>query len=259
MPTRYEAENALSVGGTTYSNTNGVDGYVKMTTSSGDYLEWSNVVGGTGGVCLLTLSYALGKNGMRDCAVTVNGVYVDDFYIPRSLAWNDWVTSMLAVPCNAGSDNVIRVTGGSNGGPAIDYLEVAPNPVSTVAGRYEAEHALRNVSGTTFSNTNGVDGYVKMSTTPGEYIEWSNVNGGAGGTCTLDFRYALGKAGRRDCDVSVNGFVAGMLTIPWTEGWSNWVTLSLAVPCNAGSSNVVRLIAGSNGGPAIDYLQVTSN
>lgn len=40
------------------------------------------------------------------------------------------------------------------------------------------------------------DGWVDMGG-DGSYIEWSGVDGGIGGTCTLEFRYALAKIDNR--------------------------------------------------------------
>jgi endoglucanase len=234
--------------------------YVKMRTSANNFIEWSNIDGGAGGVCVLNFMYALGKAGSRDCSVTVNGVDAGIVYFPYTSGWNNWEKSMLAVPCNAGLNNVIRLTSGSSGGPSVDYLQLTANPQPVIPGRYEAEYALQVGAKTytteTSPNAVDVDAYVKMTTSAGDYIEWSNIDGGGGGTCTLNFRYALGNAGARDCSVTINGVNAGDISVLYTSGWNNWQITSLVVPCNAGSNNVVRVTGGSNGGPAFDYLEV---
>jgi hypothetical protein len=260
--TVYEAEDQLVWDSSRIYSDGAGGAYVKMTTLAGNYIEWSNIDGGAGGVCVLNFRHSLGKNGVRMCEVTVNGVYAGDAYFRVTGGWNSWKMSMLAVPCNAGSNNVIRVTSGSSGGPAFDNLQVTANPQPTIPGRYEAEYGLKSFGPITYtSDTNdmGVDAYVKMTGTPGDYIEWSGVDGGAGGMCTLNFRFALGKAGPRDCLVTVNGVYAGDITFLYTSGWNNWQINSLVVPCNAGSNNVIRVTGGSNGGPAFDYLEVITN
>jgi hypothetical protein len=102
------------------------------------------------------------------------------------------------------------------------------------------------------------DGWVDMGG-DGSYIEWSGVNGGIGGICALEFRYALAKIDNRECDVSVNGVSAGVISFESTGAWTTWGFGNLAATCNAGITNVVRLTALATGGPNIDYLQIVAS
>lgn len=125
---------------------------------------------------------------------------------------------------------------------------------------YTTETSTNVVSVDAYVQIVSVDAYVQMTKSSGDYIEWSNIEGAAGGTCTLNFRYAFGRAGARDCSVTVNGVYAGDISVIYTGTWNNWQTTSLVVhQCNAGSNNVVSVTSGSNGGPAFDYLEVISN
>lgn len=71
-----------------------------------------------------------------------------------------------------------------------------------IAGRYEAEDSQQMGSATIKLNEDGYfrgnsgDGWVDMGG-EGSYIEWSGVDGGIGGSCAVEFRYALGKADSR--------------------------------------------------------------
>ncbi|MBN1412848.1 MAG: discoidin domain-containing protein [Spirochaetales bacterium] len=89
----------------------------------------------------------------------------------------------------------------------------------------------------------------------GTYGEWNNVYAAQAGTCNLSFRYAAGT--NRQCELRVNGTVAGNAAFSASGGWTTWVTETRSVYLNAGN-NTVRLTANTDaGGPNLDKLDVT--
>ncbi|MGP4013357.1 PQQ-dependent sugar dehydrogenase [Streptomyces sp. 4N124] len=125
-PTRYEAENASYVSGSTvddnfagYSGT----GFVNTPNSAGSYVEFTvNAVGA--GNAKLALRYANGTTADRPADIAVNGTVVKSGYsFPSTGTWSAWTTTTVSVPVNAGS-NKIRLTATASGGLAnTDYLD----------------------------------------------------------------------------------------------------------------------------------------
>ena len=94
-------------------------------------------------------------------------------------------------------------------------------PHPTVTSTYQAEDAV--VSGCTIDtnhlNYNGT-GFVNFPITNG-YVQWNNVDGGAGGLTTIRFRYALGTTALRTGLLTINGS-AQSITFTTTGTWDTW-------------------------------------
>jgi hypothetical protein len=130
----------------------------------------------------------------------------------------------------------------------------APGPEQT----YQSENAV-NVNISIDSNNAGFNGtgFSNFPTTNG-YVEFQNVNGGAGGLASVSFRYALGAATSRAGTLTVNG-VSQPITFQPTGAWTTWNLLTLNVPLNAGSSNTIRLSATGQDLANLDELRVSGN
>jgi hypothetical protein len=69
--------------------------------------------------------FANGTTATRPMDLTVNGVQVGTVTFAGTGAWTTWQTASVQVPLTAGT-NVVRLTATTaNGGPNVDYLEVA--------------------------------------------------------------------------------------------------------------------------------------
>jgi len=101
----------------------------------------------------------------------------------------------------------------------------------------------------------------------GGAIQWSNVNGGDGGSATIGFRYTLAQstATSRTVTLRING-VAQTITLDHTGNHNTynsvldqpmvWHQLHFPVALTAGATNTIRLEAGSAGGLNIDEMRV---
>jgi hypothetical protein len=98
-------------------------------------------------------------------------------------------------------------------------------------------------------------GYVNSPTTGG-YCQFNNVHGGAGGTATLTFRYAL-NTGSRTGQLLING-TAQAITFSSTGAWTTWQTMNVAVTLNAGTTNTIRLQTNGQDLANVDQLVVTA-
>jgi len=125
-PTRYEAENASYVSGSTvddnfagYSGT----GFVNTPNSAGSYVEFTVNAAGAGNA-KLALRYANGTTDNRPADIAVNATVVKSGYsFPPTSTWSAWTTTTVSVPVGAGS-NKIRLTATGSGGLAnTDYLD----------------------------------------------------------------------------------------------------------------------------------------
>ena len=92
----------------------------------------------------------------------------------------------------------------------------------------------------------------------GSYVQWS-VSAPAAGTATVGIRYANGTTTNRPMDIAVNGSVAvaGKSFNP-TANWDTWATTTFTVTLAAGSNTIRATATTSNGGPNVDYLNLTT-
>jgi hypothetical protein len=157
----------------------------------------------------------------------------------------------------------------------IDATEAASLQTSV----YEAENAKLGgfVVSSEFGKNPSVIGWsvaahrkgVNMSYAKGGTITWNNVDGGAGGTATLEFQYANGGHSDRFMRLEVNGaVVAGAVRFvtsrPRLGGFNSWwgkaalTIASVQAHLNPGPSNTVKLVCTQSLAPHVDFLRVTA-
>jgi hypothetical protein len=118
-----------------------------------------------------------------------------------------------------------------------------PTPTIPSGGStYQAEDAVYG-SSAVFESTNGGyngTGYINFPSNGG-YLEFRNVDGGAGGAVTLKIRNALGVTSSRTGRIQVNGGTWQNITFDPTGGWTTWTVKQVSVTLNSGTSNTIRL------------------
>ncbi|WP_434094505.1 PQQ-dependent sugar dehydrogenase [Streptomyces jumonjinensis] len=137
-------------------------------------------------------------------------------------------------------------------GPVADRAAAAPV-------RYEAESATIS-QGATESNHTGFSGtgFVNYTNVVGSYVEFT-VNAPAAGPAALALGFANGTSGNRPLNISVNGVSAADLDFQPTGAWTTWSAMNTTVTLKAGS-NTIRASAGAaEGGPNLDYIDVTAS
>ncbi|WP_285743616.1 carbohydrate-binding protein [Lentzea sp. NBRC 105346] len=126
------------------------------------------------------------------------------------------------------------------------------------SNRYEAERGTIS-QGVVESNHSGFSGtgFVNYANVTGSAVEWT-VNAAQAGPATLVFDYANGTTTNRPMDVTVNGVLAAdELSFPGSGAWSLWRTSVVTVNLNAGANLVRAAATTANGGPNLDYLDVS--
>jgi hypothetical protein len=121
----YEAENGSFKGAIFANNNPGFTGtgFVDFVNASGDSLGWT-VHADTARSYSLTIRYANGSAASRPLKITVNGVTVNSsLAFPPTGSWQIWNTVTFTAALKSGSNQVVAVSIGSNGGN-LDNLVV---------------------------------------------------------------------------------------------------------------------------------------
>jgi polygalacturonase len=260
LANRYEAESATISQGLVASAHAGYSGtgFVDYTNVTGSYVQWT-VNAAAAGTATLIIRYANGTTTDRPMDISVNGTVVaTGVSFPSTGVWTNWQIRRLTAALNAGA-NTIRATATTvNGGPNVDFLEIASAPAPPPpTNRYEAEDATIS-QGVVESNHAGFSGtgFVNYTNVTGSYVQWT-VNAASAGVATLALRYANGTTIDRPMDISVNGtVVAAGVSFPSTVDWATWQTATLTATLTAGANAIRATATTANGGPNVDYLEV---
>jgi rhamnogalacturonan endolyase len=121
----YPSENASFGNGTVFENINaGFNGmgYLNFPTTGG-FLEFGSVDGGSGGSKTLRFRYALGVTTSRTGRLIVNGVSQNITFNPTG-AWTTWSNLQVIVSLNSGTTNTVRLESNGQDLGNIDELQV---------------------------------------------------------------------------------------------------------------------------------------
>jgi len=253
-PVRYEAESATISQGLVESNHAGFSGtgFVNYDNVVGSYVEWT-VSAASAGTATLSFRHANGSTANRPMDITVNGVLVrDELAFPPTGAWTTWQTVTTTATLTAGTNRIRATATTANGGPNVDYLDVA---VAAPSSDYQAEDATIS-QGVVESNWPGFTGtgFVNYNNVVGSYVEWT-VSAASAGTTGLTFRFANGSTANRPMDITVNGVLVGNdVAFPPTGAWSTWQTATVNAALVAGANTIRATAVGSSGGPNVDKL-----
>jgi arabinan endo-1,5-alpha-L-arabinosidase len=274
-----QAESASFGGGATAdSNNAGFNGtgFINFPATGG-FVQFNNVGGGTGGSTALQFRYALGAAGSRTGSLIVNGAS-QPITFNSTGAWATWQVLTVNVSLNAGTGNTLRLestgqdlanvdqlalSGGTGLTPTRTNTQVGPtNTPTRTATQPPTSQVLQSESasfggGTASESTNGGfmgSGYVNFPASGG-FLQFNNVGGGAGGSTTLQLRYALGITTSRSGLLIVNG-ASQPITFNPTGAWTAWAVQTVSVSLNAGAGNTLRLESNGQDLANIDQLQV---
>jgi Alpha galactosidase A/Alpha galactosidase C-terminal beta sandwich domain/Carbohydrate binding module (family 6)/Carbohydrate binding module (family 35) len=123
--TRYEAENGVCQG-TVDSDHTGFSGtgFCNTTNAVGAYVEFA-VTAPAARTFTLTFRYANGTTTNRPMDISVNGSTAGNLPFPGTGSWDTWANATVTVTLAAGTSTIRTTATTSNGGPNIDYLDVA--------------------------------------------------------------------------------------------------------------------------------------
>lgn len=126
----YEAEDQTMSGAAFKTSNVGYSGsgYADYGAASDLYVEFNNVDGGQGGYCILTFRYSQGSEDSRPLAVTMNGKYVGELSISKTVdetgsgSWVVWEEETFVTVCDAGMNAFRLTTTVRTGGPNLDFM-----------------------------------------------------------------------------------------------------------------------------------------
>jgi GH18 family chitinase len=124
---------------------------------------------------------------------------------------------------------------------------------------YEAENATLSLAATETTN-GGYHGasYVNYNNVADSYVEW-NVNNTNAGLVAMAIQFANAGTANRPMDIYVNGTkVISNLAFNLTGAWTTWTKQSFSVNLNAGNNTIRATATSADGGPNVDYLEVSS-
>ncbi len=123
---RYEAESATITGGVAESNHTGYSGtgFVNYDNATGSYVQFA-VTAAAAGAVTLRFRHANGTTTNRPLAISVNGAAPTTVSFNGTGAWTTWQTVTVPATLNAGANTVRATATTANGGPNLDYLEIA--------------------------------------------------------------------------------------------------------------------------------------
>ena len=246
----------------------------------GSYASFTGVDGGEGGEATLRVSYATPK----DAGVTllINGQAAGTLTLPKTTGWPTFATADFAVTgLTPGETNTIRLEG-SGDLFILDWVQViytledeTHEPGEIIGGLSDpavaADYLVYEAEEASLGNDPDADGSVSVGNDEaasggksvhsmekkGAYVEFSSVDGGAGGTGILRLGYSCGNA-VGDVTIYINGkqLGDGAYALPNTGGWPTFKAIQIALDgLNPGTGNTVRLEGGGMGFNP-DYIQV---
>jgi Carbohydrate binding module (family 6) len=124
------------------------------------------------------------------------------------------------------------------------YTTKQAESANVISGGITLDTNQTGYNGTSFANFPATGGLLR----------WTSVDGGAGGSTVIGFRYALGNTART-VRLTVNG-VAQNITFDSTTAFSDWHQLYLPVTLTAGTTNTIQLESTGQDSANIDELRV---
>lgn len=148
---------------------------------------------------------------------------------------------------------------GSDPGCYWSIHELTVDSTPSVGTKYEAENGTVGNGATIANDSNASGGKcihdLHIATA---YCQIGSVNGGQGGSCTLNVYYATMDTSA-SLNLYVNGVAKGYLTLPSSGGWSNFTgCVQTTVTLNSGTSNTIKL-ENRTGGVNLDYITVIAS
>ncbi len=134
-----------------------------------------------------------------------------------------------------------------------------PEVVVTPSTVFQAEDAYI-VNGVKESINSGFtgEGYCNLNNDTTSYVEFT-VNAEKEGVQTLKFRFANGTTADRPMKIEVNGnTVISSMSFVSTGNWTTWQDVTLSANLIAGKNTIRASSITANGGPNLDYLEVTN-
>jgi len=152
-------------------------------------------------------------------------------------------------------DSTVAIPGAADSTTPTTPAQVATPLIAPLALQAESASFIESVN--IVSTNTGFNGSgFAVFPGAGGVLEFSQVNGGAGGAATLSIRYALGAGSPRAGWLIVNG-VTNDITFNPMASWTNWAVLTQRVTLTGGPANRLRFESTGEGLANLDEITVS--
>ena len=254
---KYEAEGGAIGGGAQIQNASAASGgkVIGALNNVGAYVRINSVDGGSGGSVKVQVRYSNGYPNTRSLSLYVNGVNIKQLSFPTTGNWNVFATIETTISLNAGIGNTIALqrNSGDIAAADIDYIQIDLGGYEaesgTVGGGAQVQTASAASGGKVIGALNNIGAYVRIN----------SVEGGGGGTVTLQIGYANGYSTTRTLSLYINSVKVKQLSFPITGSWNTFSSIQTTASLNAGANNTITIQRDAADVEAadIDYIAVS--
>jgi endoglucanase len=248
LPAVIEAENYCYMSGVQKENCS-EGGQNVGYFDAGDWIKF-RVKSNSASAYTLTLRLAANSAGKQLTVETGTGN--KNVAIPNTSGWQSWVDVNVSVSLPAGESDFAIST--STGGFNVNWFKFATDGVIPVAIHIEAE-SYSIMSGVQKENcTEGGQnvGWIDA----GDWMAYNGISIPSAGIYKVEYRVASQNGGGSiKLEQNSGSTLLGQISVPATEGWQNWSTISHEVTLSAGIQNIA--IAAAAGGFNINWLRIT--
>lgn len=185
--------------------------------------------------------------------------------IRSSVASSSAISSSSSIRSSLASSSLISSSKSSSSKSSSVASSVASSAASSAAAESEwtfEENAVGfcSYSGAISTTHTGYagSGFVDSDNAVGAAINWS-ISAASTKTYAVKIRFANGSTAARRATILVNDAQVQSLDFPTNSSWTQWQTVSVNVPLNAGTNSLKVVAETSNGLANIDNVTVTGN
>jgi hypothetical protein len=222
-------------------NGTGFVNFAVGSTGTPSTLTFTGIDGGSGGTKVLRIRHGLGSTSSRTGQLTINGVAQSITFDPTG-AFTTWLNKDVVITLNSGTSNTIVFAATGQDLANIDEIAIlTPSIYQAEDGTFVGGAKLETIN-TGYHGTGYVNFLTGSSGSPSGVTISGVAGGSSGGAKTLLIRYAFNSTSTRTGELVINGS-SQPITFTSTGSFTTWVTRTLPISLNSGSSNTIALQA----------------
>ncbi|WKD50656.1 carbohydrate-binding protein [Microbulbifer spongiae] len=258
LPAKIEAEHFCEMSGVQIESTSDTGGGSSVGyLDTGDWMSYNITVPSSGDYTVSYRVAALGSGGVLQLEKRGGSPVYGQLDIPNTGDWQSWTTIQQTVQLDAGEQEIaIAVLGPAWNLNWLDIQSSDNNPDPPGQGIVIEAENYTYMSGVQTESTSDVGGGQNVGwVDAGDWMAYHDIDIPSSGNYTVEFRVAALDGGSLSFERAGGNPVYGTLTIPDTDGWQNWTTISMTVYLEAGRQNFG--IGVPRGGWNLNWIRFT--